>query len=474
MIQLEIKDLTFTYQKGQKPVFERLNFAVEPQTWSLLVTPSGKGKSTLFKLLSGLYPQYGGHISSGGVFLDGYALSDVVSFERAKRISLLFQDPSRRFNMKNLSEQLTFLLENLQLPPEKIKARKQQVLRELGLEDLRARPFNQMSGGQKQQAALACALASDSEIILLDEPFANVDHDSKKRLLLLLKHIKETTTKTVIIADHDPTGYFELLDFCYEFSAQNDRLIKVPKQKYVTRETFPTITPKSLNHGDLQWHNLKLTRQAHTLLKPNTFTLPKGQIGLLSGANGAGKTTFFYALCQLYPLTAGKITFNGQKPPRFRKSRWAKYVSLMFQDATDQFICATVGEEIALAAKNTLAPKYWDKSRITTALEQLGLSELTGRSIYHLSGGQQKRLQLLVVLIMAQPVLLLDEPFASLDQAMVKKALALLTASCQALNTSILVISHQRNNITTKMDYELRLDNQQLVFLGGQHENVSP
>ena len=68
MIQLEIKDLTFTYQKGQKPVFERLNFAVEPQTWSLLVTPSGKGKSTLFKLLSGLYPQYGGHISSGGVF----------------------------------------------------------------------------------------------------------------------------------------------------------------------------------------------------------------------------------------------------------------------------------------------------------------------------------------------------------------------------------------------------------------------
>ena len=392
MVKLELRELTFSYAPDRPPLFKKLDFCVEPQTCSLLATPLGSGKSTFFKLLCGLYPQFGGQITNGGVFLEDQPLEQIVPFERAKRIGMLFQDPDKRFCMATLDQQLTFVLENLQLPADQITAKKQHILQELELTSLKDRQLSTLSGGQKQQAALACVLATESEIILLDEPFANVDPTSKNKLLKLLLKLKKQG-KTFIIADHDPSGYQDLLDFAYRFNADHSRLIKFN----LSRSTLASPVPlrwQPLKPGKLTWKQLSLTRGNKLLLKPHDLTLPKGQLGLLSGANGVGKSSLFQALCTLIPYQ-GNLSYAGQRPSRFFKQRWAKKVGLMLQEASAQFSCATVQEELALVSQNTLAPHYWTKERFFYAKQALGLTELAHHSVYQLSGGQQQKLQFL-------------------------------------------------------------------------------
>lgn len=465
MVKLELRELTFSYAPDRPPLFKKLNFCVEPQTCSLLATPLGSGKSTFFKLLCGLYPQFGGQITNGGVFLEDQPLEQIVPFERAKRIGMLFQDPDKRFCMATLDQQLTFVLENLQLPADQITAKKQHILQELELTSLKDRQLSTLSGGQKQQAALACVLATESEIILLDEPFANVDPTSKNKLLKLLLKLKKQG-KTFIIADHDPSGYQDLLDFAYRFNADHSRLIKFN----LSRSTLASPVPlrwQPLKPGKLTWKQLSLTRGNKLLLKPHDLTLPKGQLGLLSGANGVGKSSLFQALCTLIPYQ-GNLSYAGQRPSRFFKQRWAKKVGLMLQEATAQFSCATVQEELALVSQNTLAPHYWTKERFFYAKQALGLTELAHHSVYQLSGGQQQKLQFLSVLAMGQPVLLLDEPFANLDQASIQTCLTLLKDICRAEQTTVLLTSHQRIGITEHLDYELILEEQTLKLGGYQ------
>ncbi len=461
MVKLELRELTFSYAPDRPPLFKKLDFCVEPQTCSLLATPLGSGKSTFFKLLCGLYPQFGGQITNGGVFLEDQPLEQIVPFERAKRIGMLFQDPDKRFCMATLDQQLTFVLENLQLPADQITAKKQHILQELELTSLKDRQLSTLSGGQKQQAALACVLATESEIILLDEPFANVDPTSKNKLLKLLLKLKNQG-KTFIIADHDPSGYQDLLDFAYRFNADHSRLIKFN----LSRSTLTSPVPlrwQPLKPGKLTWKQLSLTRGNKLLLKPHDLTLPKGQLGLLSGANGVGKSSLFQALCTLIPYQ-GNLSYAGQRPPRFFKQRWARKVGLMLQE----FSCATVQEELALVSQNTLAPHYWTKERLFYAKQALGLTELAHHSVYQLSGGQQQKLQFLSVLAMGQPVLLLDEPFANLDQASIQTCLTLLKDSCRAEQTTVLLTSHQRVGITEHLDYELILEEQTLKLGGYQ------
>ena len=90
---------------------------------------------------------------------------------------------------------------------------------------------------------------------------------------------------------------------------------------------------------------LSLTRGNKLLLKPHDLTLPKGQLGLLSGANGVGKSSLFQALCTLIPYQ-GNLSYAGQRPSRFSNNVGQK-VGLMLQEASAQFSCATVQEELA-------------------------------------------------------------------------------------------------------------------------------
>lgn len=470
MAELAAKQLSFRY-KPQKPlIFKNLNFQIEPQTFGLLTGPSGSGKSTLFKLLAGLYPQYGGQLENGQILLDQKNCAQLPPFERAKKVALLFQNPSRQFAMKTVKEQLIFALENIQLPAAKIQARIDQVLTELQLEPFKNRRLQTLSGGEQQRVALATVLALDSKIILLDEPFANVDPIGRSLLLADLKQLQQKHGKTILIADHDLTGYDGLADRLYHLDSADSQIMQVPLTELKKIPTVWQVPVKTLNAGDFVWQKLSCQTASCLLLKSNDFELPKGQIGLLSGANGVGKSTLLKALCRLHPYL-GQIKFQQQIAQKFSAKKWALIVGLVFQNSSDQFIRLTAQEEISLSQKNTLRPDYWSAERIKKAVQRLNLTKVLDQVCYQLSGGQQKKLQLLAMLIMAQPVLLLDEPFAGLDPQSLANALQLIKQTVNDLQSSLLLVSHQRAGVTDQLDYELHLANQQLTLVTGGAAN---
>lgn len=470
MIKLAAQQLSFRYQPTKSLIFDHLDFQVEPGTFSLLTGPSGCGKSTLFKLLAGLYPQYGGQIETGQVVLDGQNVAEILPNQRAKKVAMLFQNPSRQFAMRTVSEQLTFALENIQLPLVKIPQQIEKVLAVFNLDSFKQRKLQTLSGGEQQRVALATVLALDSQIILLDEPFANVDLTGRKQLLHDLKQLQLNYQKTILVADHDLSGYQGIADHLYHLDSKTPQITSRPLTELQQSATSWPVSLHKLNSGDLSWQQLTLVTAKRQLLTGSNFTLPRGQLGLLSGENGVGKSTLLAALSQLHPYQ-GQISYQQKAAQKFNQRHWNQLVGLVFQNSSDQFVRLSAQDEIKLSQKNSLQPKYWTIKRIIQCLQQLDLAGILDQVCYQLSGGQQKKLQLLSMLIMAQPVLLLDEPFAGLDPQSLKQALQLIRETATQLQLSSLIVSHQRAGVTEKLDYELELAHQQLTLLQGGLNN---
>ncbi|GAJ26459.1 duplicated ATPase [Liquorilactobacillus sucicola DSM 21376 = JCM 15457] len=154
-----------------------------------------------------------------------------------------------------------------------------------------------------------------------------------------------------------------------------------------------------------------------------------------------------------------------------RIKKWARIVGVVFQNSTDQFIKLEAQDEIALSQQNSLQPYYWTERRITAAINQLNLAEVLNHVSYQLSGGQQKKLQVLSMLIMSQPILLFDEPLAGLDAVSLKNVMQLIKKTVTDLKISSLLISHQRVGVTEFVDYELKLADKSLTIEGEVKEH---
>ncbi len=464
MIRLQAQNVTFDYGDEKKPVFKDLTFAVEPGTFGLLVGPSGCGKSTLFKLLAGLYPQYAGNLRRGSVLLDDQNIAEVRPFKRAVRVAMLFQNPSRQFAMKTVASQLRFALENLQLAPEQIKQRLEETLSAMHLQDFRDRVLMTLSGGEQQRVALATVLAMHSDLILLDEPFANVDPKGRSQLLADLKQIQLEQHKTILISDHDLSGYEGIADRLYQLKKAPSTVAALPLSELSGKTEVQKVERHPLNQGTFNWKALKLQVGDRLLLENSQFTLPEGQIGLLSGENGVGKSTFLMALSRQHDYQ-GAVFYQDKEAQKYALKKWALIVGLVFQNSSDQFIRLTARDELKLSLDGTCHPEYWKRSRIDAILARLNLTAVLDQVCYQLSGGQQKKLQLLSMLIMSQPVLLLDEPFAGLDAESLSQTLQLLRQTVKELNLAVLTVSHQRLGVVDSVDYELQLAEKRLTLL---------
>lgn len=466
MATVTLQSLTYTYPKQSRPVLDQLSGTFPAGKFSLLTGVSGGGKSTLLKLIAGLLPD-----PSSAITFDGQPLSAIAPGKRASAVSMLFQEPSTQFTMDTVTNELRFALENQQVPAAEIADRSAAALTFVGITDLAHRKLMQLSGGEQQKVALAIIVAMNSDVILLDEPFASIDPPTRLVLLEKLVALCTQRGKTIILADHDLSGYQQWVDHLAVLADGHLTLLSTAE----TRARFAAFTPQRLQLTHVQLpadqltvclhgHQLGLAHGDRQLVTPQDLRLYAHRTTLITGPNGSGKSTLFKALVRLGRYQ-GNITYRDADIKKIRKRHYARQVGLMFQAASAQFLNVTVAEELALSQKygnNT----YFTPTRIQQLLQQLNLAGREDQVLYSLSSGQQKKIQLLCMLIMAPAVLLLDEPLKGLDYDSIQVVMHILTTVQRDLHLTLVLISHQLSGLDDLVDLHLQLADRHLTYLG--------
>ncbi|MFA7278190.1 MAG: ATP-binding cassette domain-containing protein [Candidatus Gracilibacteria bacterium] len=184
---------------GNKLILDDIDLEIEGEEFVFVIGPSGAGKSTLLHLLIGADT-----ITSGEIYVDNYRLSKAKEKDLAflrRRIGMVFQD-YKLLATKTVFENVAFALEVCGNNPQYTRARTNEVLKLIGIFDIRNSFPGELSGGEKQKVALARAMANNPPVLIADEPTGNLDPDATDELIKLFEKMNKMGT-TVIIATHN-------------------------------------------------------------------------------------------------------------------------------------------------------------------------------------------------------------------------------------------------------------------------------
>ncbi len=202
---LTIENLSLTIDK--KEIFSDISFSLEKGTITVLCGKNGAGKSRLLRTIKGLQKQ-----KSGKIYLSGKDLSDKKS-ERLKSIALVFQDADLQIVGETVFRDCAFGPENLGLSKKETEARCTAVLSLMGLYEKREQRASTLSGGEKRRLAIAGVLAMEPDVIMLDEPFANLDYPSVITVMKAIVNLKEKG-HTILVVTHEAEKFLALSDNC--------------------------------------------------------------------------------------------------------------------------------------------------------------------------------------------------------------------------------------------------------------------
>ena len=202
---VSVKDVKFSYPAGVSAL-HGVSFDIKQGERIALLGPNGSGKSTLILLIAGLLTPKSGEIT---VFGQKTTSKDFQKFR--SRIGIVFQDPDDQLFTPSVIEDVEYGPKNLKLPDQDVHERSAHVLEKMGITHLRDRPPHRLSFGEKKKVSLATALVLKPELLILDEPTANLDLVSRRGLIDTLNELSRAGT-TIIISTHDAEAIPELAD----------------------------------------------------------------------------------------------------------------------------------------------------------------------------------------------------------------------------------------------------------------------
>lgn len=219
---LDIKNLTFRYKT--KFIYEDFSLSIDKGSWTTIAGPNGAGKTTLVKLLAGLLKNY----SSITIFGKNYDKKNGLDIR--SEIGFVFDVPDNYFACETVEDELAFALENMAMDPKTIRKKIKEISKKFELNDYLKKNPLELSGGEKQKLALACALIISPRILILDEALMMVDINEREKLLNIIKEYNKQSRVTVISFTHN-----------LEEAIYSDRLVILNKGKIVVDGAFPNV-----------------------------------------------------------------------------------------------------------------------------------------------------------------------------------------------------------------------------------------
>lgn len=511
MEQLEIRNLSFSYPDAVRETIEDVSFSISKGEYVLLCGNSGCGKTTLLRHLKSVLTPTGSR--RGEILYNGVPLEQVDGAKQASAIGYVMQNPDDQIVTDKVWHELAFGLENLGVSRETIGLRVAEMASFFGIQSWYHRDISQLSGGQKQLLNLASIMAMQPEILILDEPTAQLDPIAASDFLNTLKKINQELGITVLITEHRAEDIFPVADRVLVmerghlaanagpreighslFDARSPLFPMLPApmrsfyqcggtgtapltvregrnwltdvfgEKKPAVRTLPPLPELPKTEPALHIENvwLRYEKQSPDVLKGLTMTVPSGCLYTIVGGNGVGKSTTLRTICGASKPYRGKIQVFGKETKKYpRGELFRNCLSMLPQDPTNLFVKQNVREEL-----EEMNP---DKQAQIHAAELCEITHLLDAHPYDLSGGEQQRVALAKVLLTNPRLLLLDEPTKGLDcgfKARFARTLKRLTGE----GMTIVMVSHDIEFCAEHADIAAMFFDGQIIASGRPRE----
>lgn len=508
---------SFKYFAQSRATLKNIDLEIHAGEKVLIVGPSGSGKSTLGYCLNGLIPTaYAGEIE-GSLVVKGREVRNLGIFELSKSVGTVMQDTDAQFVGLSAAEDIAFALENDCVPQDSMLERVAEVASTVGLSAFLKHPPQELSGGQKQRTSLAGILVDDVDILLFDEPLANLDPQTGKYAIELIDRMHKFVAgaepgrfKTTIIIEHRIEDVLHrevdriiLIDDgrIIADKGPHDMISSGLLSDYGLREPLYVIALKfagldvtsgmlpayiwsmdfkSVRSRFIDWYEgisereyevgedevLSLRKldfaylEGVPVLTDVNFSVKAGEMLSIVGENGAGKSTVAKLICGFEEHGSSEVFFNGidvfGKPINER----ASFAGYVMQNPNQMITCSRVYDEVVSGLRLRKTPQREIDERADNILEICGLSRFKKWPIAALSYGQKKRVTIAAILILNPKIIILDEPTAGQDFRHYTDMMQFLSR-INKLGITIILITHD-------MHLMLEYTKRSIVFCGGR------
>ncbi|MDR1949915.1 MAG: DUF3744 domain-containing protein [Spirochaetaceae bacterium] len=505
-------NFTFTYKAQTEPSLYDITLSVRRGEKVLILGPSGSGKSTLVHCINGLIPHaFSGRIG-GGLFLAGKDTRDLTIFDISKEVGTVLQDTDGQFVGLNAGEDIAFAAENDNIPTPEIHRRVGDAARLVRMEDHLDKAPQDLSGGQKQRVSIAGVLVDAVEILLFDEPLANLDPAAGQEAIELIDTLHRETGKTVIIVEHRledvlhrPVDRIVVIDrgriiadlppaellaadilrktgireplylsalryagigFSPEKRPESVNTVEFDRRRLVEwAGGLPDPAPEAprsalLEVGDLDFY-YPGDLAKRPVLEGVSFVLAKGECVSLVGKNGAGKSTLAKLICGFNRPVSGFIRFEGRDLADSSIKERAERIGYVMQNPNQMISHPLIYDETALGLRTRGVAENEVRDRVGETLKICGLYPFRNWPVSALSFGQKKRLTIASILVMGVSLLILDEPTAGQDYRHYSDIMEFLRKLNREQGLTFLLVTHD-------MHLMLEYTRRALVLAGGK------
>ena len=482
----------FQYTAQAEPTLYDISLDIRKGEKVLICGPSGCGKSTLAHCVNGLIPNSYPGKTTGTLTVGGRNAENLSLFDLSKVVGTVLQDSDGQFIGLTVAEDMAFALENDCMDQKDMKALVDRVAQLVGVSGVLGHAPYEISGGQKQRVALGGVMVSGVDVLLFDEPLANLDPAAGKKAVELIDEVQKRTGCAVIIIEHrledvlhcpvdrvvlmgegrilfdgDPDSllcsdllqksgireplYVTALKYAGVPLDRDQRLSYLPELRLTEEDRrrvadwfFAQPEPKGEKAKKelLRAENIDFTYEGgHHALKGISASIAEGEMLSIVGTNGAGKSTFSKVLCGFEIPQKGTLTLSGEDLSAYSIKERADRIGYVMQNPNQMISKTGIFDEVALGLRNRGVPEEEIKPRVEKALKTCGLYPFRNWPVSALSYGQKKRVTIASILVLEPKIILLDEPTAGQDLYHYTQIMDFL-AELNRSGTTVVLITH--------------------------------